>query len=114
MSSPDLIIHCWRQECDGIRVFTLTGNRPYISNKLENHFVSYVCRNCRQSMKTFALVVEYFGVGTTGKVRKLGEVPQFGPPIPTRAISLIGPDRELFLKGRIDELRGLGIGAFAY
>jgi hypothetical protein len=27
---------------------------------------------------------------------------------------LVGPDRELFLKGRRAELRGLGIGAFAY
>jgi len=31
-----------------------------------------------------------------------------------RVVTLIGPDRELFLKGRRAELRGLGIGAFAY
>ncbi len=29
-------------------------------------------------------------------------------------ISLIGPDREIFLKGRRAENRGLGIGAFSY
>ncbi len=29
-------------------------------------------------------------------------------------ITLVGSDRELFLKGRRAELRGLGIGAFAY
>jgi hypothetical protein len=45
---------------------------------------------------------------------KLGEYPPFGPPIPARVISLIGPDRDLFLKGRRAELRGLGIGAFVY
>jgi hypothetical protein len=38
----------------------------------------------------------------------------YGPPTPSRLISLIGPDRELFLKGRRCENQGLGIGAFGY
>jgi len=29
-------------------------------------------------------------------------------------ITLIGPDREIFLRGRRAENQGLGIGAFAY
>jgi hypothetical protein len=45
---------------------------------------------------------------------KLGEDPAFGPRTPARVITLIGSDRELFLKGRRAELQGLGIGAFAY
>jgi hypothetical protein len=45
---------------------------------------------------------------------KLGELPLFGPPTPSRVISLIGPDRKIFLKGRRAEIQGLGIGAFAY
>jgi len=45
---------------------------------------------------------------------KLGESPEFGPPTPSRVIKLIGPDRELFLKGRRSENQGLGIGAFGY
>src|SRR5271166_2758708 len=45
---------------------------------------------------------------------KFGEHPPFGPPIPSRLISLIGPDRELFLKGRRCENQALGIGAFVY
>jgi hypothetical protein len=45
---------------------------------------------------------------------KLGEDPSFGPPVPARVISLVGPDREAFLKGRRCEIQGLGIGAFAY
>jgi hypothetical protein len=47
-------------------------------------------------------------------VSKYGEEPTFGPPTPARAISLIGPDREQFLKGRRCENQGLGVGAFVY
>jgi hypothetical protein len=47
-------------------------------------------------------------------VFKLGEYPPFGPHLPARVISLIGPDREYFLLGRRAETYGLGIAAFAY
>lgn len=49
-----------------------------------------------------------------GSATKFGEIPSFGPPVPSRVISLIGPDRELFLRGRRCENQGLGIGAFSY
>ncbi len=49
-----------------------------------------------------------------GVCYKLGEHPTFGPILPSKLIALIGPDRELFLKGRRCESQGLGIGAFAY
>ena len=49
-----------------------------------------------------------------GIAYKLGELPPFGPPTPSRLIKLIGPDREIFLKGRRCENQGLGIGAFVY
>jgi hypothetical protein len=52
--------------------------------------------------------------GTDGKAYKIGEFPSFGPPTPARLTSLIGPDRELFIKGRRCENQGLGIGAYAY
>lgn len=51
---------------------------------------------------------------TNARIHKLGEVPPFGPPTPARLITLIGGDRELFLKGRRAENQGLGIGSFAY
>jgi len=50
----------------------------------------------------------------SGRAIKFGEIPAFGPPVPSKVISLIGPDRELFLRGRRSENQGLGIGAFAY
>jgi hypothetical protein len=49
-----------------------------------------------------------------GECYKIGELPVYGPPTPSRLISLIGPDREIFLKGRRCENQGLGIGAFVY
>ena len=52
--------------------------------------------------------------GTSAVVAKLGEDPPFGPPTPARVITLIGPDRNLFLRGRRAENQGFGIGAFAY
>ncbi len=94
----------------GIRVFFCPSSKQYIGSDLKYHFLNYICRNCRKTQKTFALVV----VSNSKKVQKLGEHPPFGPPVPARLISLVGSDRELFLKGRRAELRGLGIGAFAY
>jgi hypothetical protein len=50
----------------------------------------------------------------SGVAIKLGEYPPFGERTPAKVITLIGPDRELFLNGRRAENHGLGIGASAY
>jgi hypothetical protein len=78
-------------------------------------FLKYICRNCESTAKTFAVVI----ILPKDKKQsvwalKLGETPAFGPHIPSRVITLIGPDRDLFLRGRRAENLGLGIGAFAY
>lgn len=49
-----------------------------------------------------------------GKCYKFGEIPPYGPHVPSKLIKLIGPDRDLFLQGRRCESQGLGIGAFTY
>jgi hypothetical protein len=49
-----------------------------------------------------------------GECYKFGELPSYGTATSSRLISLIGPDRDLFLRGRRCEFQGLGIGAFAY
>jgi hypothetical protein len=78
-------------------------------------FVPYSCRNCQEKRKTFSLAAILDADGYSGgTILKLGELPAFGPPVPSRAVTLIGPDREIFLSGRRAENRGLGIGAFAY
>lgn len=110
-NSPEIRLYCGSQNCGGLRFFA--GERD-ILNSNERFFLTYTCRNCKQTIKIFALVAKPNGVAPQGTALKLGEDPPFGPPIPSRVISLVGPDRENFLKGRRAENQGLGIGAFAY
>lgn len=76
--------------------------------------LKYRCRNCEKSFKVYAILASLESDKTTGKLFKFGEVPPFGPPTPARVISLIGPEKDYFLKGRCSENQGLGIAAFAY
>jgi hypothetical protein len=110
---PDINLHC--TACGGVRVFECTSNHLYLSKQEWNFgFMHYRCRNCRKDYKTFSLVIRRDGQSRNGFAEKLGEIPTFGQPIPARVITLIGPDRDLFLQGRRAELQGLGIGAFVY
>ncbi|HEY7327882.1 MAG TPA: hypothetical protein VH592_09595 [Gemmataceae bacterium] len=78
----------------------------------------YQCRRCQNPIKSFAIRI--LGHPNTllsvpfVDVSKLGEWPPFSFNTPPRVNSLIGPDRELFFKGRRAECEGLGVGAFAY
>lgn len=115
LTTPDIRLHCSGDVCRGVMVFrSEDGGWILKSNVWDNHFISYVCSNCQTTSKTFALAARWDGDGTTGSCRKLGEFPAYGPPTPPQLISLIGPDREAFLKGRRCESQGLGIGAYAY
>lgn len=49
-----------------------------------------------------------------GQIVRVTEWPDFSFRTPAKVTSVIGPDRDLFLKGRKAESVGLGIGAFAY
>ncbi len=111
--TPEIELHCDNEICNGVRRFQCHDTN-YISGNLDFEFVKYLCKNCGQTQKTFALVVVPDANRSSGRVQKLGEIPPFGPPTPPRVMKLVGEDRELFLKGRRAELRGLGIGAFAY
>jgi hypothetical protein len=111
---PDLVLHCNSQQCQGPRNFACTADKIYPErNEWKFGFLHYRCRNCRVTGKTYGVAVRWKD-GASGEAQKVGEIPPFGPHTPSRVISLIGPDRELFLKGRRAENHGLGIGAFAY
>lgn len=113
VTSTDIQLHCDSEKCNGVRFFyaRLTPTIKYSYG--EDVFITYWCRNCQYRAKTFALHISDLA-GKAGKAMKYGEVPFYGPPLPSRVISLVGPDRELFLRGRRCENQGLGIGAFAY
>ncbi|MFZ4730779.1 MAG: hypothetical protein ACOYMQ_19240, partial [Pseudanabaena sp.] len=78
-------------------------------------YLTYRCSNCQKNKKIFSLAAKVDADGSScGECYKLGELPIYGPPVPSRLIKLIGPDRDAFLKGRRCENQGLGIGAFVY
>lgn len=113
LRTPEIELYC--SQCDGQRFFAPTERGCFIGNgKPFDDFLPYVCRNCRNCVKTFA--VSGYIDEPSGKwvLSKYGEEPSFGPPTPARVITLIGPDRDEFLKGRRCENQGLGVGAFAY
>jgi hypothetical protein len=116
MSEPDLQLYCPHNACQGLRFFRCTSDWIYVnSTEWQYGFATYVCRNCQQTSKIYALGVIAKGQASSeGTVHKFGELPSFGPPTPARVISLIGPNRELYLQGRRAENQGLGMGAFAY
>ena len=113
VATPDLRLYCGSESCGGIRFFEEVGETQWLQFGAVTFFLNYRCRNCKKSPKTFA--VQGIVSGThQALVVKIGEHPSFGPPTPSRVISMIGPDRDAFLKGRRAESQGLGIGAFAY
>src|SRR5713226_3022609 len=101
IGKPDIQLHCTSGLCSGTRSFRQSSSTAYASEGWNFKFVTYICRNCEDLHKTYALAVflpkEKDGSGTA---IKLGETPPFGPHVPSRVITLIGPDRELFLLGR--------------
>jgi len=116
MRTPDIQLHCTSDQCSGTRTFRNTSSN-YLNDGWNFEFSTYVCRNCEETHKTYALAVfmpKEKAKVTDARAMKLGETPPFGPHVPSRVITLIGPDREEFLLGRRAESLGLGIGAFAY
>lgn len=111
---PVLELHCDTGSCNGIRFFEPTDGLHVSLGKAGKHFVTFQCRNCKTTLKTYALASFLNEDGVSGKLFKFGEDPPFGPPTPSRVISLIGPEKEYYLKGRRAENQGLGIAAFAY
>jgi hypothetical protein len=113
VATPEIELHCENESCSGVRRFQCSA-QELLSDGVNFVFLNYTCKNCDESGKTFALALRRDGSTKLGSVQKLGEIPPYGPPIPSRVMKLVGEDRELFLKGRRAELHGLGIGAFAY
>ncbi len=117
LRTPDLQLHCPSDACNGTRFFRIVGERefPLDAKYCQYFYVTYRCSNCQKTQKTYSLgaVVDVKG-SPTGRAFKFGELPPFGPQTPSRLITLIGPDRDEFLKGRRCENQALGVGAFTY
>ncbi len=117
---PNLRLHCTNEACGGIRFFRhmdVGSSAPSIGGSgIGGVFLRYICANCGQFEKTYSLSMNatHDDLPALLRVTKYGELPIFGVPVPSRLLSLIGDDREVFLKGRRCENQGLGIGAFIY
>ena len=125
LNTPDLELHCSDDSCNGVRffrctnVFSSAGTYSEENNLEENNlnylYVTYQCSNCQKTIKVYSLAVKLSTIDQpNGICHKLGELPPYGPPVSSRLIKLIGPDRDIFLKGRKCENQGFGIGAFTY
>jgi hypothetical protein len=119
LALPEVELHCDSPSCGGQRFFAAFHPQSVElkSNAKGEGFIVFGCRNCGGgSRKTYAITWECIGAPDGGelRLRKYGEQPAFGPRIPSRLITLVGSDREAFIKGRRAEFQGMGIGAFAY
>ena len=117
LNTPDIQLHCAHTLCNGTRFFRSRSSTftALHSEKTINTYITYKCSNCQVTTKTFSLTAKVNDAGEPeGTCYKFGEYPIFGPPVPSKLLKLIGPDRDIFLKGRRCENQGLGIGAFIY
>jgi hypothetical protein len=119
--TPYISLHCEHSSCGGVRVFSPDAEKRYVAQKhWGSYFLTYTCRNCQKTYKRYAVTAILTTLPNTeeadgsGQFYKYGEFPAFGPSTPPRVISLIGPDKDYYLKGRRAENQGLGVGAFAY
>ena len=119
INTPVLELHCSDNSCDGVRFFRCTAvsdeGKRLEQGTVKNFYVTYQCSNCNKTVKVYSLAAKTNSIlEPHGTCYKFGEFPPYGPPVPSRLIKLIGPDRDMFLKGRKCENQGFGIGAFTY
>ena len=120
INKPELELHCSGDSCNGIRFFRCTevfsNPGPHLQENSSNYlYVTYRCSNCLRTTKVYSFTaILDTNEESHGMCYKFGELPPYGQPVPPRLIKLIGPDRDIFLKGRNCENQGLGIGAFTY
>jgi len=115
---PDITLFCSDPLCNHGQEFMCMESEHLLVSENRDFLLHYQCRNCRHTTKTFAIRLVKFlggssGVGN-GRLVKMGEEPAFGPPLPARLQRLVQSDRDFLMKGFQSEIKGLGIGAFAY
>lgn len=112
LAAPEIQLYCSTDCCKTTTFFDAEVDQ-FLPMSLVRVFLAYKCRNCLERAKTYALAVTRLD-GVLCEAFKYGENPPFGPPIPPRALTLIGTDRALFLQGYRSENQGFGIGALGY
>lgn len=111
---PELHLYCDNDSCKGFRLFSCGQSLTLTVGEFKNLFIRYTCKNCDQENKTYAIFAYLSEDRKTGLLYKYGEIPEFGPPTPAKVVSVLGPEKDYYFKGRRAENQGLGIAAFAY
>jgi hypothetical protein len=122
--APELQLHC-DGKCQGVsycaghvRATGLLFPSRTPPDEVRDGILFYSCQKCLTPVKSYAIrLLSNESILCSlrfHEVAKLGEWPPFSFLTPPRVNSLVGPDRELFFKGRKAESEGLGVGAFAY
>lgn len=113
---PEIEVHCDHDNCNGKRWFNCIEPRVIVSSEynFKNHFLVYKCKNCGITERIYAVSTVAQATPKSILIYKHGEYPCRQPSTPARLIKLVGPDRDIFIKGRRCELQGLGIAAFVY
>ena len=122
INTPELQMFCDNEKCSGVRLFEHNecqwlGGQTMIeigNTSFDHVYIEYLCQNCKENIKSYAILLDIYHDKKTANIIKLGEFPFYGPHLPSKLIALIGPDRELFLKGIRCESQNLGIAAFSY
>lgn len=117
VSEPEIQIYCDDNACKKLMYFKceycFQTDEQYLGQWHERIFY-YRCKNCEFTQKIIVARIQTNDKTPDGKAMKIGEWPPFGPHVPPKVITIIGPDRDLFLMGRRAESQSMGIGAFAY
>lgn len=109
---PAIMLHCDSDKCKGKGPLTFKCIRyEYVQ---QDALYLYNCVNCNENKKTFAIRILEIVPRQEHHCTKIGELPNYGPPTPSKLITMVGKERDLFLKGRRCEIQGLGIGSFSY
>jgi hypothetical protein len=108
-------LFCGDESCNRKTFFDSQGKesinppRPGFSR---DFLLYFRCRHCRVTKKTFALRLTRLEKDKFA-ARKFGEIPAFGPPLPSRLINLFKPDAELLKRGFSAEILGF-VAAIIY
>ena len=114
LNLPTIRLWCSNEKCGGERSFMPSEKKLQLNPKgSSDQFCVYWCRNCVGESKTIAVQLT---IGTNYRLiaMKYGEIPPFGPHLPSRLRNLVGPDQDRFSQGLRSESLGFGIGAFSY
>ena len=111
---PELVLHCKSDSCNGFRLFRNTTSHELTAETTKDLFVHFQCKNCSEEKKKYAILAYLGKDRKNGFLYKYGESPEFGPPTPSKVVSILGDEKEYYFKGRRSENQGLGIAAFGY